>query len=488
MYAILKNILKHSAAYSIGTVLNRAVGLLLLPLYTRYLTKADYGVLELLLVTSSIIGVILQLGMGSALFRTILYKENVDTRKAISTAFFALAGFAVLSIGILSLTADRLASLLMIGQDGGRLLRMLFVGNFFLLLTAIPMTVLRIKQRSLTFSAIAGGQFIFGLILNVLFLVVFKKGTMGILTANAIAAAISCLLYLLCIRNSIDWSFSLDELKDMLGFGLPLVPSAIAELALMMSDRYFINSYRGVEEVAMYSVALRLATVIAMAVSAFQMAWPAILFPLAKEADGPRIFSRLFNFYLFFLVTLMLGMSVFKYELFTLFAPREFATGASAFTLIMISFIFYGVYYFTSVGIQVKKKTLYFPLVLAIAAGLGIALNFLLIPGQGLMGAGYARAVSFAAMAVGIAVISERYYAIPYNYSRIVKLVAVAGFILLLNHWINFSSLFLTIAARFFILFLFPVLLYLWGFFETGTLLFVKQKLSAFTSAQHAES
>ena len=488
MYAILKNILKHSAAYSLGTVLNRAVGLLLLPLYTRYLTKGEYGTLELLLVTSSILGVVLQLGMGSALFRTVLYKENVDTRKAISTAFFSLASFAVVAVAVLAFFADEIARLLMIESGGGKLLWMLFIGNFFLLLTAIPMTVLRIEQRSLTFSAIAGGQFVLGLILNVFFLVVLKKGIMGVLAANAISAAFSCVLYLYCIHRSLDWLFSWHELKDMLGFGLPLVPSAMAELALMMSDRYFINSYRGVEEVALYSVALRLATVIAMAVSAFQMAWPAVLFPLAKEIDGPRIFSRLFNFYLFFLVTITLCLSVFKAELFALFAPVEFGKGAAVFNLIMISFIFYGIYYFSSVGIQVKKKTYYFPLLLAIAAGVGVLLNFLLIPRQGLMGAGYARVVSFAVMAVGIAVISGRYYQIPYDFRRLLILLGSAGVVLWINQWIAFDYMILTIAARFFVLFLFPVLLYLWGFFEMETLRLFKRKLTGIVASIHPSS
>ncbi|MFX0142190.1 MAG: lipopolysaccharide biosynthesis protein, partial [Candidatus Hodarchaeota archaeon] len=69
MLSELKKLLRHSSVYSIGNLLSKAIGFFLIPLYTRYLTPADYGVLELLELTSSIISLFLGLRIGTAVIR-----------------------------------------------------------------------------------------------------------------------------------------------------------------------------------------------------------------------------------------------------------------------------------------------------------------------------------------------------------------------------------------------------------------------------------
>ena len=112
MFQLVKRILKHSTAYAFGTVLNRAVSIVLLPLYTSYLTKVEYGILEILLITSTVILLSLQFGIGSAIFRNVIYKKNANRKLVISTSFYFLMCSSTVAIVILFIFSETISILL----------------------------------------------------------------------------------------------------------------------------------------------------------------------------------------------------------------------------------------------------------------------------------------------------------------------------------------------------------------------------------------
>jgi O-antigen/teichoic acid export membrane protein len=473
---VLKRLFKQSAVYAVGTVLNRAVSILMLPFYTRYLTKSEFGILEILLITSTILLFVLQLGMGPALFRSVLYKKKANRRIDISTAYYFLAFFALAVIVLLTTAATPLSLVLFDDPDKAVLLRIIFIGDFFLLLNAIPMVVLRIDQKSVKFATIASSNFFLGISLNILFLVVFRQGVRGVVTANTIAAVLFSAIYFFVIRRELQLIFSFRELKDMLLFGLPLVPGAIGDMVLMMSDRYFIKFYRGLDELACYGVAIRISLVISLMVSAFQMAWPAIFFPMVKEKDAHITLARIFTYFWGLLVTFGFILSVFSREIITLIATTRFVEGARVIPYLMIAFIFYGVYYYTSIGIQIKKKTIFFPIVIGITAVVSIGLNFLLVPRYGQVGAGLAKMFALVTLGFGICAISSRYYYIPFEYARLLKVLITAVVLYLASTLLSGSSTVIVLLQKGAIVLLFPVMLLFIGFFTDTELAFLKKK------------
>src|SRR5687768_10166517 len=91
--AQLKSILKHGSIYGISRILSRAVGFLMIPVYTRFLDPEGYGILELLDLTLSVMGLVIANGINSSIFKFYYKHEDDRSRRAVvSTAILSVAG------------------------------------------------------------------------------------------------------------------------------------------------------------------------------------------------------------------------------------------------------------------------------------------------------------------------------------------------------------------------------------------------------------
>jgi O-antigen/teichoic acid export membrane protein len=328
--------------------------------------------------------------------------------------------------------APQLARFLLGSTQYTHLLRIIFIGDFFLVFATVPMTRLRIDERSDLFAIIAGANFVIGIALNVLFLLILQMGLYGAVLAMTLNAAVFAFIYTAVIWKDFVPRFSLAELKEMLSFGIPLVPASIFVLVLNMADRYLIRYYMGLDHVAVYSAAARLSMIIALFVNAFQMAWPAVLFSIAKQKEGPQIFARLFNYFNVFLLLCSFILALFAHEFLTLIATAQYAEAAPLVAPLVLSSIFYGINYFASIGVQVEKKTLYYQLFVGLAALVNLLICIFTIPQWGLWGAGIGKVASFAFLGISISLVSLKYYHIPFQFKKIalIYIVAVCAYII----------------------------------------------------------
>lgn len=426
MYELILRLLRHSGAYALATVFNRAVSVVLLPLYARAMAKSEYGALEILTVTSTVVMLVLQLGMDSALFRSVLYRQGVNRRLLTSTAHYFLLVVALVAVTALVAVATPISLLLFGDASYAWLLRLTFVGDFFLVCNTIPMARLRIDERPLQFALIASANFVLSISLNLLFVAVLKQGVKGVVLANALAAMLSTMTYTAVIWRELEPAFSVRELKEMLSYGLPLVPAAACNMVLMMSDRYLLRFLADLDQVALYAAGTRVGVMMMLVVSSFQLAWPAIFFPIARRQDGPRTFARLFEFFMLGVCIFGLGLAVFARDLLELLATRSYVAGARVVPLLVASYVLYGVYYFTAIGVQVRKKTFYLPLGIGVAAAINLLLGLAMVPRTGMMGAAVAKVVAYAVLAVVMGGISQRLYWVPYDAGRFALLLGTS--------------------------------------------------------------
>lgn len=444
--------------YAVATVLSRAVNIILLPLYTRYLIQTEYGVLEILVVSSNVLLVLMQFGLGSALFRSHLYKENTNKKILISTAYYTLGIISIVAVIVLLIFSNHLSLFLFSSTKFTTAVKAFILFSLFQTLTVVPMTKLRMEERSGKFALIAGLNFLVVVLLNLLFIYHFDLGINGIAFANAISGFIFFVVYFIITYEDLILDFSFSELKDMFEFGIPLVPANLFNMILMMSDRYLIKHYLGLEKVATFGVALRISMIMSLAVTSFQKTWPAVMFKIAKEKDGPLIFSRLFTIFVFLLVTLGITMVLFSREIISVFATPAYLEGIYLIPFIMMAFLFYGVQYFTSIGIQVKKKTYFFPVIIGIAAFINIILNFLLIPLWGIQAAAFSRFVAFMVFGVFILIVSLKYYKIDYEYKKLTLLMVMGCMFGFVGFYIHVDNFILQIVIKFLLLVIFLIL------------------------------
>jgi len=440
-----KPLVKHSAIYGVSNVLNTAIALILLPIYTRYLTPADYGILEILTITVLFVSVFLQLGLGSAIFKIVLYDKSESEDVLVSTAFYFLTISSGIVFIILYSLAPSIASMILDSSQYANLVRLIFFTAFLNVAGIIPLAKLRMHDESIKYSVVSIGKFIVGVSLNIYFIAGLKKGVDGLVIAGAIQ--------------------SFTALREMLSFGLPLVPMGIAANILSMADRYFLRYYTTLEETGLYALGYKFGSIITLIVGSFQIAWPAVLFSVAKRPDARKFYSKLLTYFVLGLTFVGLGVSVLSRELLLVMATEKFYDAFRIVPWIVFGNIFIGIYYATAIGTNLKKKTKYQAIAVISAATLNLLLNFVLIPEYGMMGAAISTVISYAVMAAIGCGSSLRFYSIDYEWNRLLKIMIVGVLLYCSSNWIHTGILIVDVLLKLILVLIFPFFLYLIHFF-----------------------
>ncbi|KPK69200.1 hypothetical protein AMJ82_06210 [candidate division TA06 bacterium SM23_40] len=219
----------------------------------------------------------------------------------------------------------------------------------------------------------------------------------------------------------------------MLRFGLPFVPSGLALWILTLADRYYLERLADFTEVGLYSLGYQVGMVIVLVLMAFQLAWPQYAFSVSRRPDAPVLYASVLRLYAFILVTVAFIIALFSRQIIGLISPPEFLPAAAVVPLVLASYICYGSYLVFSVGIMLAERTSFNMLVAGGAALLNLGLNLLVIPRYGMMGAAWTTLISYGALAVGMYVVSQRCYRIPYAPGRALAILILAAALYLLG-------------------------------------------------------
>ncbi|MBN1163705.1 MAG: oligosaccharide flippase family protein, partial [Candidatus Krumholzibacteriota bacterium] len=391
-----KNVLKHSVIYGFGNLSTKIVGFLLLPVFTKFLLPADYGVLEIITITSSIIVVILNFGMSTAIFKSYFnYDSEKKRRLVISSAFyFCVTVTVILSAAMLS-GAPLFSRVLFGNTDYIPHFRLMILSSFFAAGLLVPLAVLRAEERSFLYICFTFSQIFLMLMLNIYFVVVLKLGVLGILLGGAISGCLIYLTGLIFVFRKIKWVFSRSELKLMLTFGTPLIAASLANKVLTGADRYLLKYLSDLHEVGLYSLGYKISSImIVFVVQPFSLAWPVIMFKLAREEGAAVVYRNVLTYFITAASLIALGLSVFSREVITLLAPPVYRDAYQVVPLLTLSLVLSGAFYIVGVGLNLERKTGYFPVIIGCAALFNVFANYLLIPRYGMRGASLATVIT----------------------------------------------------------------------------------------------
>ena len=257
----LQFLLKHSSIYGVGNILSRAVSFLLLPLYTRYLTLQDYGMLELIDVTTNMMGIVIGVGISQAMSQ--FYHEGSgekDRNRVVSTIYIIIAAISGTSLVLAGTQANLLAEWVLDSATYGHY----FVVAFGSLLCGIVIDAgqiyLRLLYKSAMYVSISIASLVVGVFLNVLFVVYLDYGVLGVLYGNLFTKVLLAVpltgIILFRVGFSFDWSLA----KQMLRYSLFLLPAEITHVVVNYSDRYFIKHYVSIADAGLYGLANKIGT------------------------------------------------------------------------------------------------------------------------------------------------------------------------------------------------------------------------------------
>lgn len=471
----IKRLFSQSVIYGLGAYLDKIIGFLLIPLYTRYLVPADYGVLNLLNIVSSIGFIFLNMGQSSALFRSYFdHKTEEGRQSVISTATLLTLSYSLPFLFLYILYARPLSTAVL--GDSQYVILVILVGVTTLakVFLRIPFALLRAKEKSGQYAFLSAAKGFAQIALTLLFVVGLSQGIQGVLLGNLVSEAIFCLVLLLTtLRTVKKWRFSTATARDLLSFGAPLVPAGVASFALNLSDRYFLKHYSTLHDVGLYSLGYRVGEIVWEIVSAILLAYPPFILSNEKSPSAPQLYARAATYYFAGIGFLVLALSVVAPEFVRIMAAPEYHDAYVVVPIIALAQLFRGFVYFGPVGLTLKRKTSYHATVTLIAGALNLLLNYLWISRYGMLGAAWATIVAFFVQMGLINAISQKHYAIPYEYGRLMKLAVVMGGIYLLSLRIPSSeTLAFTLTWKAGFLLSCPFLLVAIGFFESEELTF----------------
>jgi O-antigen/teichoic acid export membrane protein len=467
MFKVVKSLAKHSVIYGLGDLLSKSIGFILIPVYTHYLSTAEYGTLELLDLTSYIIGLLLAMGIAQSVVRYYYeYDDQERKNKVISVAMLTIWAVSIVILFVLFYFSGNISNIVFKSPDYSHLFNIIFITMVINLSNEIPTTLLRIQQRSVFFVAVSLTRLVLNLTLNIVLIVHYGLGVLGILYGGMIANAVVGVFLTIYTLRQTGVSYSKEIAMAILKYGLPLVGSWMGMFVLNFGDRFLLQRLTNLSDVGIYSLAYKFGMLPNVLVLApFQRIWAPKQFEIVKEPDAKPTYGLIFTYFIFVQLYIGLGILVLIRDVIVIIADPDYYTAYKYVPLILISYLFYGAYAFTQFGILLKKKTKYLGTVALIGGALNIGLNLFLIPRLQIWGAAVATICSFAFLFFCIFPIAQNLYRIPYEYGRLAKMVVAAAVLYVVAYFVNPANVYVSLAVKFLIAFSYPLVLYLTGFY-----------------------
>jgi O-antigen/teichoic acid export membrane protein len=426
----LRDLVRHTLIYGFGSVGTSLISFVLIPLYTRYLSPGDYGVLALVLVAQGVLTRFYDLGLTNAVGRFFFDYDAGRDRRGLgqmvsTTGLFLLAYGGVLSTVIYA-SASRIAAMLVGSADLAPLVRVLALTLLLEALSIPALTLIRMEERSALWVTISTLRVIGSLALNIYFVVFAGMGVMGVLVSNALTAGAVLLGTAVPLMRRAALSFRPDLLRRMLSFGLPFLPVLLGIVVIDLSDRYLLQWLRSTEEVGIYAVGSKFGQVMMIAVSAFSLGWAPLRYRIFERADAKAVYVRILGLFVSVSALGVVVLSVFGDEAVRLATTPAYYGGARVIPLIAASYALYGVHLLVATGMGVTKKTSGLAGAVVLATGVNLASNLALIPRYGMMGAAAATLLAYLVLVAATHRSSQAVYAIDYDWGR-VALIALAA-------------------------------------------------------------
>jgi O-antigen/teichoic acid export membrane protein len=424
----LKRLAKHSAIYGLGGLVARVLAVLLLPLYTRYLTPSDYGVIETLVALVAVLTVLLRLGTQSAFFR--FYFDSPDPAHRLTvvrTAFW----FTITSstIGLIAgvATAGPIADALFGDPGRSELVIAAFVGLWAQMNYGQLTSLFRVEERSVAFVLATIANVLITIGATILLVVVFEQGPLGVLVGNFTGTLAVYLALVAYRREQLGLQFDRELFRRMEHFGLPLVPSALALWALNWANRFFLIKLAGAAPTGLYSIGFRVSSVVIFLLTAFRTAWPAFAFSIEDEREAKRAYSFVLTYLLLLCSWLAVALGVLAPWLVRLLATPEFYDGADVVAPLAFGAVAFAGYTVVVVGVSRVRQTQFNWMITGLAAAVDIGLNLALIPPYDEMGAALATLGAYLVLFVGMTWRAQRLYPVPYQWRRVVTVTGAAA-------------------------------------------------------------
>jgi len=459
----LRRLATTGAAYTASSILSKLIAVFMLPLYTAYLTPSDYGAAEVMLASVVAVSIVIRLGVIEAILR-FFYLADERPSAVVATGFASLAWTATIASAAALPFAGPVSEALLDHPDPG-LARLAILGLWTLTLWEYVLTLLRLDERPRAYFGITVINVLVTIPFTAWLVVVEDQGANGILLGTFGTTAALFLPYRLWQerRRLAAWP-DVPLLRRMLRFGLPTMPAELTLYSLNFIDRIIIVRLAGLAEAGLYALAIKFAQGLNVLARGFQLAFPPLAYSISDDDEARRAYALLVTWFAAVLAFAVTGLWLEARWIVRLLAADEFFASYEAIGLLATGIALYALYLAMVVVLGRTGRTEFGLPATASAVAVNVALNLILVPSEGIVGAGIALVASYVVVIVLMYVFTQRLFRVPYEWGRLAMVVLVAGALVGLGELLMPTSGFVGFVGRGALWLAYPLVLWGLGF------------------------
>lgn len=446
----LKQLLGDVFIYGLSSVIGRAINFLLLPIFTRILSPNDYGVLNIVNTTFSIIWLLSVMALDSAAFVYFYDYKNENSRKSIYASWFWFQLFLSIFLGALLFFFSAFLSISFFNTSiykyEFRLIGLILIVN---ILPTIIWNWLRSQRKAKETSMFSLIQSLILIALNIWFIAFLKYGIKGFFIAQIISGGLMSFASLFILKDWISIKFFDKKLlRQMFKYSIPLVPTAVALWGLNSAGGYFLQFYKGENEVGLYQTGVTIGGMMTFVIGAFTQAWGPFAMSMKDESEAIDFYAKVFILYLSLVGLLATGVGIFSPEILKFITTPAYEDAHWVTSILVFSSLLVGLNYIGSLGMNLVKNMRQFAKAFLVGSGVNLLLFLAGSKYLGKEGCALASLVTNTGISVYIFWASQRMFFIPYNFSKGLIIFLSCITIVIFGKFVIISSFLITVLFK----------------------------------------
>ncbi|WP_221628051.1 lipopolysaccharide biosynthesis protein [Teredinibacter franksiae] len=419
---------KHSTIYAVGNISRQLVGFIMLPVYTRFLSPADYGVIGLLVFLVSLVELLFGGHMFNAVPKYYYEQKSEQARKRlISSALIITAITSGITVSCVMLLSTQASSLLFGSTEYSTALAMFSIVVLTNALENYALIYIRIQQKPWLFVGLSLSKLVLQLSLNLYFIVYLNWGVLGV-AASAMCSSLLFATYL-TIRTVRQTGISFEKKISitLFKFSLPLWIGGIAGLYIGSANRYFIRIFSSLDDVGLFELATKFSSIIFLLIwTPFLQYWQTERFRIYKQKNAIATYQTVFKIATVALIVPAIAISLFSDVVIHIMAAEDFYPSSNAAPFLIFSVVFYCLTIFNNFSFLVKEKTGWMSKNSYLTAAIVTIFYFALIPEYGFVGAAIATMAANIIQFFIVFYASKKFYDMELQLSNLFSLSLVA--------------------------------------------------------------
>lgn len=463
----MKDFFKAFMSFGLASSIEKLLGFIILPIYTREFNKIEYGVIDMVSTVISVATIFSLLQLETSLQRYYYEYKDLKRKLLITNTYIWIGGCSAAIGTLIFCTSSVISQKLFKTHEYVGLIKMaaiqLPLGN----LGMLGLLLLRYQQKNIKFLTVIITKVVFSLFFVYLFVIYLRLGLFGVFYAQASSMLITTFIVTFFVRDSFVFRFSSNISYRNFKYALPQMPAGVGSMVLGQANRFFMLGYLSLGAIGIYSVSIKLASSIQIVNTAFILAWAPFMHAQFKKQNNKIVFANVFPIVVAGTFLFVCLISLFSQEMVKLLATKEFYSSYKYIGGLALFFSLYIIKEIIDIGPKIKEKTKFLSFTFFLSVIVNLISLFFFIRYFQIEGVVISMIITNLFLIVVSWLISNKLYYIPFSISKFLILLMPALLLSLVTMVTDLSLYIRIIISVFCILFYGILLLRYYKYFNS---------------------